>query len=53
MGEMRRKRLSRGHNRTAKFGPDPADPVVVRTARPRYTYLTEARRFSRSTRNVL
>src|SRR5215469_7118871 len=46
-------RLSRGSNRTAEFGPDPAEPAVVRAARPRYIYLTEARRFSRSTRNVL
>ena len=35
------------------FDPDPADPAVVRTARPRYTYLTEACRFGPSTRNVL
>src|SRR6516162_4545690 len=33
----RRKRLSRGRDRTAGFGPDPADPAVVRTAGPRYT----------------
>ena len=33
----RRKRLSRGRNRTAGFDPDPADPVVLRTASPRYT----------------
>ena len=50
---MRRKRLSRGRNRTAEFEPDPADPAVARTARPVILNLTEARRFGPSTRNVL
>src|SRR5262249_16025624 len=53
----RAKRAVSGH-RVAVIEPPSSTrirriPPVFRTARPRYTYLTEARRFGPSTRNAL